>query len=93
VHMAACTLLTGMTQLSSVVNVASALLHRRVTRYVLMGWPSTTGLGLIAFFGLYAPAAEAGYDSAMDISPACHTRASPALNANQPAVCGWFVNA
>ncbi len=60
VHTANCTLLTGMMQLSSVVNVASALLHRRVTRYVVMGWPSITGLGLIAFFGLYAPAAACG---------------------------------
>jgi hypothetical protein len=48
--------MTGMTQLSSVVKLASPLLQRRVTRYIEIRLFCRTGLGLIAFFGLYAPA-------------------------------------
>ena len=53
---ACCVVMAGMTQLLSVVKVASALLHKRVTKYRETGLPLCTGLGLIAFFGLYAPA-------------------------------------
>ena len=54
-HLTVCTVVTGISQLSSVSKVALALLHSRVTKKVVTFEPTVWGLGLMAFFGLYAP--------------------------------------
>ena len=50
-QVAYCVVCTGMTQLTLVVNVASALSHVRVTGVIVTNWPRGTALGCTAVFG------------------------------------------